>query len=78
MPKRRKFKESLLQRTYDELRSVRLDPEQVRGMGGDGNAYAVGYTRPHEQNRLFPKGSKSYAAWAAGVDNAHDDANSSS
>ncbi|WGK63490.1 hypothetical protein QAO71_17115 (plasmid) [Halopseudomonas sp. SMJS2] len=43
------------------------------GKGGGGNAYAVGYTMPDEPNHLFPPGSRAYARWAAGVDNARED-----
>lgn len=76
MPKRRIFAAAEHQAVYDELRAMtpRPDPEQVRGMGGGGNAYAVGYTQPDAPNRLFPRGSRAYAHWAAGVDNARDDA----
>lgn len=77
MPKRRKFAAAQHQAVYDELRNMRPDPERVRGMGGGGNAYAVGYTRPDARNCLFPRGSRAYAHWAAGVDNARDDAKAS-
>ena len=73
--KRRRFSFDGHQQIYDELRGRRLSPEQVRGMGGSGNAYAVGYTQPDEPNHIFPRGSRAYAAWAAGVDNAKDDRN---
>lgn len=71
--KRRTYTEPRLQLLYDELRAKRPDPAKVRGAGGIGNAYAVGYTKPDAANRLFPRGSRSYVAWAAGVDNAQDD-----
>lgn len=74
MPKRRNFAAKQHQLVYDELRTMRPDPERVRGMGGGGNAYAVGYTQPDEPNHLFPRGSRAYVHWAAGVDNARDDA----
>jgi hypothetical protein len=72
--KRRIFSHYEHQRAYDLLRGMRPDVEEYRGMGGGGNAYAVGYTMPDAPNRIFPRGSKSYAHWAAGVDNARDDA----
>lgn len=77
--KRRKFVNVSLQAAYDELRAMRPrpDPEKYRGMGGGGNAYAVGYTQPDEPNHLFPVGTRAYVHWAAGVDNARDDAASS-
>ena len=71
--KRRTYTEPRLQLLYVELRAKRPDPAKVRGAGGIGNAYAVGYTKPDADNRLFPRGSRSYVAWAAGVDNAQDD-----
>lgn len=71
--KRRTYTEPRLQLLYDELRAQRPDPAKVRGAGGIGNAYAVGYTQPDAANHLFPHGSRSYVAWAAGVDNAQDD-----
>lgn len=71
--KRRTFTEPRMQLLYDELRDQRPDPAKVRGAGGIGNAYAVGYTQPDATNHLFPRGSRSYVAWAAGVDNAQDD-----
>ncbi len=74
MPKRRTYTETRLQQLYDELRAERPDPAKVRGAGGVGNAYAVGYTQPEQPCRIFPKGSRAYVAWAAGVDNARDDA----
>ncbi|MFU2936787.1 hypothetical protein B6S59_18315 [Pseudomonas sp. A46] len=76
MPKRRTFAAAEHQAVYDQLRTMnpRPDPEKLRGMGGGGNAYAVGYTQPDAANRLFPRGSRAYAHWAAGVDNARDDA----
>lgn len=74
MAKRRKFKEPSHQASYDGLRAMRPDPEKYRGMGGGGSAYAVGYTQPDMPNRLYSRGSKAYAHWAAGVDNARDDA----
>lgn len=70
---RRRFREPEHQRAYDQLRSMRPDVEAYRGMGGGGNAYAVGYTLPDEPSRLFPRGSRAYAHWAAGVDNARSD-----
>jgi len=71
--KRRTYAEPRLQLLYDELRAKRPDPAKVRGAGGIGNAYAVGYTKPDAANHLFPRGSRSYVAWAAGVDNAQED-----
>ena len=73
--KRRKFSNANHQSVYDELRAMRPrpDPEMYRGMGSGGNAYAIGYTKPNEPNRLFPAGTRAYAHWAAGVDNAMDD-----
>ncbi|NWD57133.1 hypothetical protein HX878_20595 [Pseudomonas veronii] len=41
--KRRTYTEPRLQLLYDELRAKRPDPAKVRGAGGIGNAYAVGY-----------------------------------
>lgn len=68
---RRKFKEPLLQQAYDALRDhPPADVDAVRGSGGIGNAYAVGFTQPDKPNHIFPRGSRSYAGWAAGVDNA--------
>ncbi|OCC05133.1 hypothetical protein BA190_09460 [Labrys sp. WJW] len=61
------------QQVYDQLREMRPDVEKYRGMGGGGNAYAVGYSMPDEPNHLFPPGSKAYVQWAAGVDNARAD-----
>lgn len=53
----------------------RTVPDKVRGKGGGGdNAYAVGYTQPVAPNRLFQRGSRAYAHWAAGVNSARDDA----
>lgn len=72
--KRRTYTEPRLQLLYDELPAQRPDPAKVRGAGGFGNAYAVGYTQPEQPNRLFSPGSRAYVAWAAGVDNARDDA----
>lgn len=72
--RRRRFKEPIHQQAYDQLRAKRPDVEDYRGFGGGGNAYAVGYTMPDTPNRAFPKGSKAYAHWAAGVDNARVDA----
>lgn len=74
MAKRRTFADPRMQALYDELRAMRPDPEKVRGKGGGGNAYAVGYTQPDKPNYIFPKGSRAYVHWAAGVDNAADDA----
>ncbi|HGA2320478.1 TPA: hypothetical protein ACIRVE_005094 [Pseudomonas putida] len=71
--KRRTFAHAEHQAIYDELRKLRPDLAKYRGMGGGGNAYVVGYTQPEQANRLFPKGSRAYAHWAAGVDNALDD-----
>lgn len=72
--KRRKFADPTHQSSYDALRRMRPNVEEYNAMGGGGNAYAVGYTSPDQPARIFPKGSKSYAHWCAGVDNATDDA----
>lgn len=74
--RRRVFADVRHQQIYDQLRTMRPRPdvERYRGMGGTGNAYAVGYTSPDTPNRMFPRGSRSYVGWAAGVDNAREDA----
>lgn len=72
--KRRTFAEPSHQQAYDALRRMRPSVEEYGGMGGGGNAYAVGYTQPNTPSRIFPEGSRAYAHWAAGVDNARDDA----
>lgn len=71
--KRRTFTSADQQAVYDQLRQIRPDLEQYRAMGAGGNAYVVGYTLPEQPARMFPQGSRAYASWAAGVDNALDD-----
>jgi len=67
----RRFKDAQLQAIYDAWRAKPpADVEAVRGQSGEGNAYAVGFTAPDEPCRLWSRGSRTYVAWAAGVDNA--------
>ncbi len=70
---RRHFKKPVLQQIYDILRAnPPTDVKAVRGKNSEMTAYAVGFTLPHEPFRLAPRGSRAYAAWAAGVDNARE------
>lgn len=66
----RKFKDPVLQKTYDLFRV--LKPELVeRHKGSCYTSYCVGrylnQTRP-----ISERGSLEYAAWAAGVDEYHE------
>lgn len=74
--KRRKFIDARNQETYDNLRKKpitdRKELERVRGMNSSMDAYVVGFTLPYLSPIRFPRGSQSYAAWAAGVDNSYD------
>lgn len=71
--RRRRFANPDHQHLYDVLRA---DPPEdlaaVRGQGLAMNTYAIGRSMPAEPPRLAPRGSRAYAAWAAGVDNARE------
>jgi hypothetical protein len=71
--KRRRFRDPGQQATYDHYRARRPDLAATRAAGSAGNGYVVGYTLPTEPCRRL-RSSLAYAAWAAGVDNAADDA----
>lgn len=67
--RRRRFKDQRLQLVYDWFRKHN-PPPSTKGQGAAHNAYYVG--RHVNQSRPFGvRGSNAYAAWAAGVDNAH-------
>lgn len=63
---RRRFKDSSLQRLYDQYRET---PPTTK-MTGLGSAYYLGRNRPDAGPTRCTRGSLAYAAWAAGVDNA--------
>jgi hypothetical protein len=72
---KRRFKDKLLQQTYDVLRKYPppvADHEKLGATGARLNAYVVGYNMPDEPARLWSKGTQTHAAWAAGVDNRLD------
>lgn len=69
-PRRRRFKDPAHQALYDSLRADPPPADAVRGQGSSMNAFAVGFTLPDEPCKIWPRGSSSYAAWAAGVDAA--------
>lgn len=69
----RRFGDPIHQQIYDALRAAKpLNVEEMRGQGAEGNAYAVGFTLPDQPSHLWRRGTRTYAAWAAGVDNARD------
>lgn len=72
MPKHRKFAHHRLQLMYDLYREWHPTPESQAGRGAAGNAYQLGYKNPIKPDNRFDRGSITYAAWAAGVDNAAD------
>lgn len=69
-PHRRRFKDPEHQELYDKLRAAPPLADFVRGQGASMNAYAVGRTSPDQPLRIARRGSRAYAAWAAGVDAA--------
>lgn len=68
----RRFTSVSLQETYDWFRKTKPDPEQQKGCGAAGNAYYVGRVHPNPARPFAKRGSIAYAAWAAGIDEAHD------
>ena len=74
--RRRRFTEPRLQAIYDECRRWTTAPaflSVIKAYGSACNNYCIGVWRPDGPARVV-RGSGSYAAWAAGVDNARDDA----
>lgn len=65
----RRFRDPKLQEVYRWFLDNDPGPE-VRGRGSAGNAYYVGRYHPDPTRPWGKRGSATYAAWAAGIDNA--------
>lgn len=69
MASKRKFKDRLLQETYDWFLENDPDPS-TKGKGSAHNAYYVGRHLNRPDRPFAQRGSVAYSAWAAGIDNA--------